>query len=240
MRVEACLAPEQTQGRNNLNRNKKYTEFRVPDLKSEGGLWLTSYQETTASGTTVYKTRSGRLWKSIKSRTKVGGSAQSQNPSYIGSANMFEDFQHFAEWCQDQHGYMNKDEKGNFWHLDKDILVRGSKIYSPETCCFVPERVNNLVLGRRSDSGDWPLGVNWHKIGKKFRVECGDGTGKMEYLGLFEDVMVAHQAWQRAKIKAILNVAEDQILSERVRFALVQIAAKIKQDVDNVVETISF
>lgn len=31
------------------------------------------------------------------------------------------------------------------YELDKDILVNGNKEYSPDKCCFVPKRINNLI-----------------------------------------------------------------------------------------------
>ena len=43
-------------------------------------------------------------------------------------------FQTFAEWCDVQIGFNNEG-----WHLDKDILVKGNKIYGPDFCAFVPE-----------------------------------------------------------------------------------------------------
>lgn len=48
-------------------------------------------------------------------------------------------FQNFAKWFENNFKpHMIK------WHLDKDILLKGNKVYSPETCCFVPHEVNNL------------------------------------------------------------------------------------------------
>ncbi len=43
----------------------------------------------------------------------------------------------FHEWCMAHHQYG--------YRLDKDLKVLGSKMYSPETCTFVPHRVNSFV-----------------------------------------------------------------------------------------------
>lgn len=48
-------------------------------------------------------------------------------------------FSKFKEWF-DEH-YVEG------WHLDKDILVKGNKVYSPQTCCFVPPVLNVIVKG---------------------------------------------------------------------------------------------
>jgi len=53
-------------------------------------------------------------------------------------------FQNFAGWAVDQVGYGLKG-----WQLDKDILVSGNREYSPSACCFVPARINSLII--RSD-----------------------------------------------------------------------------------------
>ena len=53
-------------------------------------------------------------------------------------------FQNFAEWTVQQPFY------GSGYQLDKDILVRGNKIYSPETCCYVPQQINKLVIERNT------------------------------------------------------------------------------------------
>lgn len=44
-------------------------------------------------------------------------------------------------------------------HLDKDILVKGNKCYSPETCSFVPREINNLIENARRSRGNTPMGV---------------------------------------------------------------------------------
>jgi hypothetical protein len=59
-------------------------------------------------------------------------------------------FQVFAKWHEKN--YNPETMKG--WHLDKDILVKGNKIYSPKTCCFVPFQINSLFANVTKHKGD--------------------------------------------------------------------------------------
>ena len=43
--------------------------------------------------------------------------------------------------------------------LDKDILIKGNKIYSPNTCLIVPERINTLFIKCDNSRGEYPIGV---------------------------------------------------------------------------------
>ena len=49
------------------------------------------------------------------------------------------------------------------WHLDKDILVKGNKLYSKDACCFVPLEVNLLLTKCDKTRGEWPVGVCFDK-----------------------------------------------------------------------------
>jgi hypothetical protein len=77
-------------------------------------------------------------------------------------------FQNFAQWYEDNW----KPWMDNKWQLDKDILVKGNKVYSPETCAFVPREinvvfVNNLTIPLLSKRGNhyYPMYKKKH-IGK--------------------------------------------------------------------------
>lgn len=90
-------------------------------------------------------------------------------------------FENFYEWLHEQSNFdkwlNNKD-----WALDKDIIVKNNKVYSPETCCLVPQNVNKLLVRKNSKSG-LPIGVR--KKGNRFSAKCQNPfTGKSEYIGM--------------------------------------------------------
>ena len=70
------------------------------------------------------------------------------HPTYIGVTciKSWEDFQNFAEWWYSQPNH----DKG--FDLDKDLLVDGNKLYSPETCCLLPQEINKTLNTRGSVS----------------------------------------------------------------------------------------
>ena len=84
--------------------------------------------------------------------------------------------------------------------LDKDIIVPGSKLYSPETCAFVLTATNSFVIASDASRGDYPIGVSLFKRTGKYRAKCGNHfTGKKEHLGLFLTTEEAHEAWRKRK-----------------------------------------
>lgn len=72
-------------------------------------------------------------------------------------------FENFYEWLHKQENF-EQWLNGDRWAIDKDILVKGNKVYSPETCCLVPDRINSLFLKSDKRRGDLPIGVSRSKI----------------------------------------------------------------------------
>lgn len=111
------------------------------------------------------------------------------------------DYQEFAYWINPQ-----LDESKVGWTLDKDILVKGNKEYSPEKCCLIPSELNKLLVVKSYDNG-YPLGVYYHKVGKKFAASVNKKAQTI-HLGLFETPEEAGEAYKVAKELVIKEEAE--------------------------------
>ena len=156
-----------------------------------------------------------RAWTSMLERC-YSAKRQERQPTYKGCtvAPEWLTFSVFRNWMRKQ------DFEGN--HLDKDLLVQGNKVYSPETCVFVSQLVNSFTVDRGAARGEWLIGVNWDKDRKKFRSSCGNPfTKKLEYLGLFTTEQEAHNAWRKRKLELAHLLAGEQE-DPRVARALVE------------------
>ena len=120
----------------------------------------------------------------------------------------FKSYPYFKEWCERQIGYGNKG-----WALDKDILVKGNKVYSEDVCCFIPPEINSIVVSKKSIRGCYPIGVTKHKKMTSFSSSVSiDGT--MKYLGSFstpEEAFLAYKEAKEQQIKVVANRWKDQI-----------------------------
>ena len=123
--------------------------------------------------------------------------------------------------CEEWHCYANFEKwyDGNYYEiedkrmcLDKDILVKGNKIYSPETCCFVPNEINVLFTKNNKNRGNYPIGVYYKKKLRKYVSQCGEKIGKEKktpiYLGAFNTPEEAFQAYKKHKEQYIKKVAD--------------------------------
>ena len=112
-------------------------------------------------------------------------------------------FQHMGEWIEDNY----YEVPGEVMCLDKDILCKGNKVYSRETCIFVPQRINLLFTKRDNSRGDNPIGVSDLPSGN-YRVDCNNGYGKLDYLGTYSTKGEAFRVYKENKEKVIKEVID--------------------------------
>lgn len=142
-----------------------------------------------------------KIWGAVLSRCYSPISVE-KFPTYknVTVCEEWLNFQNFAKWFDIN--YNPETMKG--WQLEKDILVKGNKIYSPETCCFVPAEINNLFTKRNISRGKHPIGV--HKSDNKFISQFSSKT--KNYIGSFDTPEEAFQAYKIAKELYIKEIAD--------------------------------
>lgn len=176
-----------------------------PTLYNRGFIGEGVYKSCEVLNDKIRPTKFYTLWGSMFSRCYNG-----ENPTYkdVTVCEEWHNFQNFAKWA----GENWKSWMDSSWQLDKDILVKGNKIYSPETCCFVPKQLNCLYLINTKKKSNLPLGV-WLRKDGKFIAEISKNR-KRERLGSFSTSEEAFQSYKTAKeeyIKEIANKWKDQI-----------------------------
>ena len=133
-----------------------------------------------------------------------------KEPTYKGCTVCKEwlNFQNFAEW------YYNNyyDFLSERVELDKDILNKHNKIYSPNNCIFVPQRINKLFK-KVSHGNCKSLVVTYYKYNNKYNASCcvinNKGKALNKNLGYFSNEIDAFNAYKQFKEKYIKQVADD-------------------------------
>lgn len=155
--------------------------------------------------TKVYKTWTDMLQRCYDEKY------QKRQPTYIGCevCDEWYNFQNFAKWYNDNY-YEIEGEK---MHLDKDILVKHNKIYSPETCIFVPQTINSLFTKCDRSRGESVIGTSYHKRDKVYIANCSlinskTGKSKQEFLGTYNTQEKAFEVYKYYKEKNIKEVAD--------------------------------
>lgn len=134
------------------------------------------------------------------------------NKTYIGCSvdEKWHNFQNFSEWFySEKSGYLEG------YVLDKDILIKGNKIYGPDTCCFVPSQINSLFTKRiKTDKIDnLPVGVQNSKTNKKY-VATIRKFHRNIYLGSFDTIEEAEEVYlaeRKIFLKDVANKWKDKI-----------------------------
>ena len=155
-------------------------------------------------------TKEYEIWYSMLSRC-YNDAYKKHRPTYEGCevSDNFKYYEYFYEWCQSQVGFGNEG-----WQLDKDLLVKGNKVYSENTCVFIPQEINLVLIKRTASRGKHLIGVYWSKTNKAFVAKVCKNKGEQEYLGSFKTEIEAFNAYKQAKeafVKEQANVWKSQI-----------------------------
>lgn len=164
-----------------------------------------------------HKTKEYKLWAGLIRRC-YSEELHRKRPSYIGCevSQNFKSFSCFYDWCQNQIGFKNSK-----WEIDKDVVFKGNKIYSEDTCFFVPPEINNLLNHHKAKRGIHPIGVYFEKKYSKFRAEVSV-NGKKKFLGYYDSSIEAFIVYKQAREEYIKSIAENwkDKIDMRVYFGL--------------------
>lgn len=185
-----------------------YHTFRKGEIKNpyDRSLYRIGYLGEGDYKATINKemTPHYKTWRDMVNRC-YNEKLHKRQPTYKGClvSPEWHNFQTFAQWYDDN--YYNFGEK---MQLDKDILSKGNKVYSPETCMFVPHSINTLFTKHDAKRGEFPIGVCYVKQSKKYKATCNI-IGKEKHLGHYNTKEEAFAAYKEAKEKYIKEVAEN-------------------------------
>lgn len=197
----------------NTVKSCRYIQFSSGSLKDN---YYPSVERVGCIGNTTVK-QSGKIkhsyvtWKNMLRRC-YDEKYLKNNSTYIGCSVCKEwlCFENFEKWYNENY-YEIEDEKMN---LDKDILIKGNKVYSPNTCIFVPKRINVLFVTKTNYRGKYPIGVYIDKKVNKFAAMACVGLdehGKKNkiYKGYYDNPADAFYTYKKIKEDSIKQVADE-------------------------------
>ena len=116
-------------------------------------------------------------------------------------------FANFYNFIRRLKGFNQRDEKGKVFEMDKDLLIKGNKIYSRSSICFLPSEVNKFLTKSNKSRGNCPIGVSYNKCVGKY-VAYINLEGKLKHLGCFNNQHDAFHTYKLAKEDAARRLAE--------------------------------
>ena len=156
-------------------------------------------------------TKAYKVWTSMLERC-YDPYYLNKEPTYIDCyvCKEWHNFQNFCKWWEENVYNCNNERMC----LDKDILCKGNKIYSPENCIIVPQRINNLFTKSNATRGKYPIGVSWDKRINKFSANCGiydknENKSKVKRLGYYNSVEETFEVYKNFKEDYIKQVADE-------------------------------
>lgn len=201
-------------------KNRKYKEFKKGSINCP-------YERRTCGvgylGEGKYKTRKNnkktkcyRTWRNMLTRC-FDEEYKLKHNTYLGVTICEEwlNFQVFAEWYYNNIYFIDDEEM----NLDKDILNKGNKVYSPETCIFVPQRINKLFTKTNKNRNGLPVGVFYNKKNNNYVAGCSvynleKKKKEVKRLGSYstpEEAFEVYKQFKESYIKQVADYYKDKI-----------------------------
>lgn len=154
--------------------------------------------------------------KDKKAQLYSNMNTRSYNPNYHAAKQSYKGCSICDEWLDDRtkfyewvdHNFYTIDGEPTV-ELDKDILVRGNKMYSPDTCVFAPKRINDLFVHVDAiDKNGLPTGVTYSEKTGKYKATIRK-NGKNTVLGFFDTPEEARAEYEKHKQAEIIHIADE-------------------------------
>lgn len=175
---------------------------RNPFEKHKGGVAFTGYgychKLDRELRNKIYST-----WKCLIARVfSKAVECKGRRNSYldVGICDEWLNFQNFCEFVVENKYYKEH------YHLDKDLLIKDNKVYSPETCCFLPQIINGVISIVYETGNGLPVGVN---IKNNYYEAAISHKGKRKRLGKYETPEEASAAYVLAKESYVKELAHE-------------------------------
>lgn len=148
-------------------------------------------------------------WKSMIRRC-YDNNIKEKNPIYenVTCCKEWLYFPNFYDWLHSQENF-EQWLNGKLWAMDKDILVKGNKFYSPETCCLVPHNINNLFIKRNKARGHLPIGISYNNKKHMYDIQCNVNGIEM-YLGRIQDPIEGFYIYKNFKENLVKQIAQEE------------------------------
>lgn len=182
-----------TKARSQSLREGNVKDRLLPSVYGVGFLGVGDYKSYVGGK----ETKEYSCWSGMLSRCYY---EKHQYSTYKGCSvhEGWHNFQVFAKYYEDNYK--------TDYQLDKDLLFKGNKVYSPETCIFVSVDLNSFIaIGRKV--GKCKTGVTFNRSSgiKSYQARICNRTGKSTHLGTFKTEEDAYQAWLTAKLSQALE-----------------------------------
>lgn len=190
---------------------KKVTDIYFPSIYGVGFLGKTTSMNKDGTRKESYK-----RWKNMLTRC-YDEKYQLTHPTYK-SCLVCEEWKCFATFEKDYEELLKENNfpKESRICLDKDIIHKGNKIYSKESCVIVDQRINKLFVKCDKLRGDLPIGIHYNKkcVASPYETRLSiveNRKPKTIYLGSFKSPELAFNAYKIAKENYIKQIADEYV-----------------------------